>query len=191
VAANWTGGNKHRLDIRVQLRLIALHGHHVVAAARHDRRGYRALGEQRIHGEDAALQQQPGQEGLGTGDLIGLVAHVRLAQREAQPLAHRAEPVRPRHAALPTPRSGLPSMATASGSAAPPGGACRTASAQAPKYRFDLRPVQRPKHRVERRGARRGSVGEAQRPRPRAPIVACPLRDSPVALIAAEHRGTC
>ena len=58
------------------------------------------LGEQRIHRDHSVLQHELAQHGLDLGDLIGLIVHRLLGERQAQAMGQGRQQMAPRRALL-------------------------------------------------------------------------------------------
>ena len=80
---------KDQRDIGAELRLIVFDDHDIIAALVHNRLRHVALGQERVHRDNAAFQDQLAQEGLDSRDLIGFVVHGVLGQRDPHVVRER------------------------------------------------------------------------------------------------------
>jgi len=63
--------------------------HDIIAALVHNRLRHMALGQGRVHRDNAAFQDQLAQEGLDSCDLIGFVIHALLGQCDSHLVGKR------------------------------------------------------------------------------------------------------
>jgi hypothetical protein len=109
-----------QLDIGPQLRLVLFDEHDLIAALVDNRLRAMALGQEGVHGDNTAFQDQGLYDGLDGRDLMGCVVNSGLGAGDAHGVRPGRQQVRPRRALVFRPSQRFPSQGYRRGRALKP-----------------------------------------------------------------------